>query len=468
MVIVAAAVTVTLHHTVVWALWPASVFNYEASIGVVAVHASFVVVESLAAIYLARSFFDSVIGMEKIVEQRTDDLRLANRSMRLVLQHVNQGLLTVDRAGTLAHERSAMVDQLLGPAPATMRIEDYLRNVDPAVAEWFSLGWEDLISGIMPVEVTLDQLPRQLSNGERHLSVSYIPISDEGAPSDGSGGNFSRVLMVLSDDTAEIRTREVEAQRLRWEILEAFREAAAEQGIPPSDDFNRGDNFGCGYFEVNQRRGVRWNASKAFLRTAITRRNLTVISGAHVERLRLSEDGMRVLGVEVRDAGGGEARFVAANREVVLAAGAVGSPQILELSGIGRADTLGRAGIALKRELPGVGENLQDHLQLRMAFKVNGVPTLNVQANSWLGKARMGLEYLFFRSGPMSMAPSQDCTCSFGTASRKFALGSASRLPAVAVFMRVLIFTKPVVTFPALFTCWLATLAKMPGTFPPW
>jgi choline dehydrogenase len=199
----------------------------------------------------------------------------------------------------------------------------------------------------------------------------------------------------------------VEAQRLRWEILEAFREAAAEQGIPPSDDFNRGDNFGCGYFEVNQRRGIRWNASKAFLRSAITRRNLTVISGAHVERLRLSDDGARVLGVEVRDAGGGEARFVAAHREVVLAAGAVGSPQILELSGIGRADVLGRAGVELRRELPGVGENLQDHLQLRMAFKVSGVPTLNVQASSWLGKARMGLEYLFFRSGPMSMSPSQ-------------------------------------------------------------
>lgn len=199
----------------------------------------------------------------------------------------------------------------------------------------------------------------------------------------------------------------VESQRLRWELLEAFREAAAEQGIPRCDDFNRGDNFGCGYFEVNQRRGVRWNASKAFLRPAMGRRNLTVISNAHVERLRLSEDGSRVLGVEVRDAGGGEAQFAAAHREVVLAAGAVGSPQILELSGIGRADVLARAGVALRRELPGVGENLQDHLQLRTAFKVQGVATLNAQASSWWGKARMGLEYLLFRSGPMSMSPSQ-------------------------------------------------------------
>ena len=199
----------------------------------------------------------------------------------------------------------------------------------------------------------------------------------------------------------------VEAQRLRWELLEAFREAAAEQGIPRCDDFNRGDNFGCGYFEVNQRRGVRWNAAKAFLRSAMSRRNLTVISHAHVERLRLSEDGSRVLGVEVRDAGGGGIRVVSAHREVVLTAGAVGSPQILELSGIGRAEVLAGAGVPLRRELPGVGENLQDHLQLRTAFRVQGVPTLNVQASSWWGKARMGLEYLLFRSGPMSMSPSQ-------------------------------------------------------------
>ena len=199
----------------------------------------------------------------------------------------------------------------------------------------------------------------------------------------------------------------VEGQRLRWELLEAFREAAAEQGIPRCDDFNRGDNFGCGYFEVNQRRGVRWNAAKAFLRPALGRRNLTVISHAHVEGLRLSDDGSRVLGVDVRDTGAGQTRFVAAHREVVLAAGAVGSPQILELSGIGRADVLARAGVPLRRELAGVGENLQDHLQLRTAYKVQGVPTLNVQASSWWGKARMGLEYLLFRSGPMSMSPSQ-------------------------------------------------------------
>jgi len=199
----------------------------------------------------------------------------------------------------------------------------------------------------------------------------------------------------------------IEAQRLRWEILDAWREAAAQQGIPACDDFNRGDNFGCGYFEVNQRRGFRWNAAKAFLREAITRHNLTVMSGAHVERLQLSEDGRRVLGVAVRDAGGGAARVVAARREVVLAAGAVGTPQILELSGIGRPEVLAQAGVPVRLASPGVGENLQDHLQLRTVYKVRGVATLNVQANSLLGKARMGLEYLLFRTGPMSMSPSQ-------------------------------------------------------------
>jgi choline dehydrogenase len=131
------------------------------------------------------------------------------------------------------------------------------------------------------------------------------------------------------------------------------------------------------------------------------------MSGAHVERLQLSEDGRRVLGVAVRDAGGGAARVVAARREVVLAAGAVGTPQILELSGIGRPEVLAQAGVPVRLASPGVGENLQDHLQLRTVYKVRGVATLNVQANSLLGKARMGLEYLLFRTGPMSMSPSQ-------------------------------------------------------------
>ena len=195
----------------------------------------------------------------------------------------------------------------------------------------------------------------------------------------------------------------VERQRLGWEILDAFQAAAEEAGIPRTEDFNRGDNDGSGKFEVNQKRGVRWNASKAFLRPAQGRPNLTVITDALVRRLRL--EGGRVTGVEFRRAG--EEQLAEARIETILAAGAIGSPQILQLSGIGPGSLLAGHGIPVAHELPGVGENLQDHLQLRMAFKVKNVVTLNQIANSWLGKAKMGLEYLFLRSGPLTMAPSQ-------------------------------------------------------------
>ena len=195
----------------------------------------------------------------------------------------------------------------------------------------------------------------------------------------------------------------VEPQRLGWEILDAVREAMVESGIPRTEDFNRGDNEGAGKFEVNQKRGVRWSASKAFLRPAMHRPNLTVVTGALVRRLRL--DGKRVAGVEFER--GGEEQFAAARIETLLAAGTIGSPQILQLSGIGPAGLLQQHRVAVAHELPGVGENLQDHLQLRMAFKVRNVVTLNQLANSWLGKAKMGLEYLLYRTGPLTMAPSQ-------------------------------------------------------------
>ncbi|WMD21498.1 GMC family oxidoreductase N-terminal domain-containing protein [Achromobacter seleniivolatilans] len=195
----------------------------------------------------------------------------------------------------------------------------------------------------------------------------------------------------------------VEAQRLRWDILEAFASAAEQEGIPRVQDFNRGDNFGSGYFEVNQRRGWRWNTSKAFLRPVRKRPNLHVMTGAQAEQLVL--EGKRCVGVQVRRAG--QALTLRARREVVLSAGAVNTPHLLELSGIGEPDRLRESGIALRHALPGVGENLQDHLQLRVIIKVNGVKTLNRIASTWLGKAGIGLEYLFNRSGPMSMAPSQ-------------------------------------------------------------
>ena len=201
----------------------------------------------------------------------------------------------------------------------------------------------------------------------------------------------------------------VERPRVRWDLLDAFQRAAAEVGIPASDDFNRGDNFGCGYFEVNQKRGVRWNASKGFLRPIAHRRNLKIVSGAMVRRIRLRDDGSgRVDGVEYTiGEASGESKYSQCSTELVMAAGAVGTPQILEVSGIGAGDVLSRAGIEPRVELPGVGENLQDHLQLRTIYQVSNVTTLNQQANSLVGKARMGLEYLLFKRGPMTMSPSQ-------------------------------------------------------------
>ncbi len=195
----------------------------------------------------------------------------------------------------------------------------------------------------------------------------------------------------------------VERQRLSWEVLDAFREAAAEAGIPKTDDFNRGNNEGCGYFHVNQRSGIRVSAAKAFLKPAMKRSNLTVLTHAQARRLRLA-DG-RVTGVDIWH--NGEDTHVAADGEVVLATGSVGSPQLLELSGIGGGAVLQAPGIGVARDLPGVGENLQDHLQIRCAYKVHGVKTLNERANRLAGKAGIALEYALFRRGPMSMAPSQ-------------------------------------------------------------
>jgi choline dehydrogenase len=201
----------------------------------------------------------------------------------------------------------------------------------------------------------------------------------------------------------------VERQRLRWEILDAFARAAQQAGLPAKDDFNRGDNEGVGYFEVNQRNGFRWNTAKAFLRPICTGRpNFTMWTHAHVKRLLMERDAdgaLRCTGAEVWNER--EMVTVRASREVVLAAGSIGSPQILQLSGIGPGDVLQAHGIPVLHEAPGVGANLQDHLQIRAVFKVQGVPTLNTLANRWWGKARIGLEYALRRTGPMSMAPSQ-------------------------------------------------------------
>ncbi|WBY00262.1 GMC family oxidoreductase N-terminal domain-containing protein [Ramlibacter tataouinensis] len=201
----------------------------------------------------------------------------------------------------------------------------------------------------------------------------------------------------------------VERQRLRWDILDAFAQAAQQAGIPHSEDFNRGDNEGVGYFQVNQKNGWRWNTAKAFLRpTCYGRPNFSMWTGATVHRLlveRGADGALRCTGAQVWT--GSEHVRVHAHTQVLLCAGSIGSPQLLQLSGVGPGALLQGHGIPVVHELPGVGENLQDHLQIRAVFKVRGVPTLNTLANSWHGKARIGLQYLLMRSGPMSMAPSQ-------------------------------------------------------------
>jgi len=201
----------------------------------------------------------------------------------------------------------------------------------------------------------------------------------------------------------------VEPPRVRWDILDAFRAAAAEQGIPNRSDFNRGDNLGCGYFEVNQKRGVRWNTAAAFLTPIRARGNLALFTQTQVTQLNF--EGKRCTGAAiVSGAAAGAIRAegtITAAREVVLATGAVATPQLLLLSGIGAPEALQAHGIDVLHSLPGVGRNLQDHLQLRMAFKVSGVRTLNTMAHSRWQQAAMLLEYLLFRSGPLSMSPSQ-------------------------------------------------------------
>ena len=224
---------------------------------------------------------------------------------------------------------------------------------------------------------------------------------DQGA--DPITGNNSR----FSDMHGSGGEWRVEKQRLSWDVLDSFADAAEQAGIEKIDDFNGGDNAGVGYFDVNQRSGWRWSSSKAFLRPARGRSNLTIWTGSQAQKLSWStaDNGQpRCTGLSLSRAG--QTVQVTANREVILSAGAINSPQILQLSGIGPADLLRSHGIEVIRDAP-VGENLQDHLQIRAVFKVNGTQTLNTLANSLFGRLKIGAEYLLNRSGPMSMSPSQ-------------------------------------------------------------
>lgn len=212
--------------------------------------------------------------------------------------------------------------------------------------------------------------------------------------------NHQRGADEFHGDSGEWR---VEDPRISWPILDAFRNAAEETGIPKTEDFNRGNNEGCGYFQVNQNRGVRWNTAKAFLRPVLRRPNLTVLT--HAQAQKLCFDGKRASGIDfwLR----GEPAHAGARAEVILAAGAIGSPQLLQVSGIGPGTLLQEYGIDVVHDLRGVGENLQDHLQIRTMFKIKNAETLNETTNSLIKRAGMAMRYALFRRGPLTMAPSQ-------------------------------------------------------------
>ena len=201
----------------------------------------------------------------------------------------------------------------------------------------------------------------------------------------------------------------IDKQRLSWDVLESFSKAAQQAGVPASTDFNQGNNEGVGYFDVNQKNGWRWNTAQAFLRpTCFARPNFELWTQAQVAGLVIetTADGLkRCTGVKVWD--GHQMVTATATREVALSAGSIGSAHILQLAGIGDAQSLHDKGVAVTHDLPGVGANLQDHLQIRSVYKVKNAKTLNTLANSWWGKAKIGLEYAMSRTGPMSMAPSQ-------------------------------------------------------------
>ena len=245
----------------------------------------------------------------------------------------------------------------------------YMRGQKEDWDHWASLGnrgwsWDDVV----PVFKSLEDYERGATDGY------------------GAGG--------------EVR---VEDPRVRWEIIDAFRDAAAECGIPKVKVFNNGDNFGCAYFQMNQRRGRRWSATNAFLRPVQHRKNLTVLTNALVSGIRFA-DG-EATGIEFRK--DRQEYFAEAKKESILAAGAIGSPQLLQLSGVGPPELLTRLQIPVVHALPGVGENLHDHLQIRMQYRVRNVKTLNGMANSWWGKAAMAAEYFTLRTGPLTMPPSQ-------------------------------------------------------------
>ncbi|MEO4040492.1 GMC family oxidoreductase [Hoeflea sp. CAU 1731] len=210
---------------------------------------------------------------------------------------------------------------------------------------------------------------------------------------------------LAEDDSLHGRGGElrVDKQRLRWDVLDSFRDACEQAGIPKVDDFNRGNNEGCSYFQVNQKNGFRWNMARGFLKPVRARPNLEVVTKAQATRLVIRDK--RVTGVEFSRDG---QDFVAECRnEVLLSAGAINSPQLMMLSGLGPPSGLSNFGIECIHANDAIGKNLQDHLQLRTIFRINNAKTLNQRASNLFGKISIAMEYALMRSGPMSMAPSQ-------------------------------------------------------------
>jgi two-component system, chemotaxis family, sensor kinase CheA len=203
MVIVAAAVTAALHHAVLWFAFPASIFNYEAPFWVVAVHATFVVLESVAACFIARSFFDNVIGLEKKVAARTAEVESRNRDMRMILDSVKQGFFTIDSEGTMSDERSAAVEQMFGKIEAGETFINVLRRHDLKTAEWLEFGLEEVFSGFLPLELTIDQLPSRLVVNQKSLSIQWNPLE--------RNGEIQGLAVVVSDITAEVEREKLEA-----------------------------------------------------------------------------------------------------------------------------------------------------------------------------------------------------------------------------------------------------------------
>jgi two-component system chemotaxis sensor kinase CheA len=255
MVIVGAAVTVALHHLVVWWVLPRSVFNYEATWWVVAVHAGFVVLESVATCFISRSFFDNVIGLEKIVGVRTLALDAKNRDMRLLLDNVQQGFLTIDRDGQLAEEHSAAVEAWFGVPAKGATLFDYFGSASQAFAASTRLGWDEVVADLMPLELTLDQLPHRLTLGATHLRVDYRPI--------GTSEPYARFLVIVTDETMEVRRER--AEREAREAMALFERVLV-------------DRSGCeGFFEEGSQM-VEWLTTRAADPT-VTKRMLHTLKG---------------------------------------------------------------------------------------------------------------------------------------------------------------------------------------------